>query len=49
MLQPWIACVTCNPDLQARIVSADFLPLLGMALVQVLTVAGLVSMLHRLR
>ena len=45
----FIACVSCNADLQSGIFTPQFLPILGMITSQFAIVGALVAILHRLK
>ena len=45
----FVACVSCNAELQASIFTPQFLPILAMIGSQFVVVGGLVALLHRLK
>ncbi len=44
-----IACVSCNPELQARIFTPQFIPVVAMIACQFFVAAGMAALLHLLK
>ena len=48
-MQTFVACVSCNPELQTGIFTSDFPRIFAAIAAQFVVVGGLVGLLHRLR